>query len=64
MFNLTADAGETTNVAAAHPDVVASMVARLAAHRLRYWNSTQPPDPGTYCEVMKGRLGGWIGPWL
>jgi len=64
LFNLTSDVGETTDVAALHPEVVASMKARLAQHRDGYWNSTQPYDPGTYCNVMKNRLGGWIGPWL
>ena len=37
LFNLTSDVGETTDVAALHPEVVASMKARLAQHREGYW---------------------------
>lgn len=37
LFNLTSDVGETTDVAALHPEVVASMKARLAQHRDGYW---------------------------
>jgi arylsulfatase A-like enzyme len=43
LYNLTADPGEQTNVAAQHPDVVRRLTEALLA-----WNKTMPADRGPF----------------
>lgn len=64
LFNVLDDEGETTDVAAAHPDVVANLTARLAvwgkAARLPYWVTARAVDP----RSAPSRHNGTWTPWL
>ena len=51
LYDLNADRGETNNVAASHPAVVADLTAKVVA-----WHQTLPPDNGaTYKEKPRRR---------
>ena len=54
LFNVTADPCEHTDLAAAHPDVVASMVAALAV----YQATAVPPTRGSGCAPVRVPLPG------
>ena len=53
LFNVTADPCEYFDVAAAHPDVVASLVARLAT----FSATAVPPEAGSGCATKKVAVG-------
>jgi uncharacterized sulfatase len=48
LYNLAADRGETTNLAAQQPGIVTAMVKAL-----RDWHQSMPPDNGAAIGVEK-----------
>ena len=58
LFNLTADPCEYIDIAAAHPDIVAAMAARLANY------TTVPPLVGKGCQPQVVTIAGTHGPAL
>ena len=63
LFNLTVDPWERDDVAAAHPDVVAQLTARLAQWGVRaaqpfWWGAKVDPK-----SAPSKRNGTWV-PWL
>ena len=65
LYDLAADPQERADVAAAHPDVVAKMVGRLAELQKNYYppEKSQLPDNGQFC-AWAARRGGFLGPFL
>jgi arylsulfatase A-like enzyme len=64
LYNVLLDEGETTEVSALHPDVVAALQQRLAAWAQRmsydYWESSRGVDPRSNPALHNGT---WT-PWL
>ena len=63
LFDVVADEAERHDLAAEHPGIVASMLARLKEIQKSYWSAPQMPDNGRFCDVMKAN-GGFYGPWI
>jgi hypothetical protein len=62
LFDLEADPAERNNLAAQHPDVVASMSARLATLQATSYHPTFPPDDVPAECAMLARTGGFVAP--
>jgi hypothetical protein len=61
LFDIEADPYEMTDVSAAHPDIVSSLLDRLA-----HYNSTAVPTlyPPNDPAANPSAHGGWLGPWM
>ncbi len=63
LFDLESDPTEHNDVAAAHPDVVARMRARVAELQRAVYNPVRGRDDGTACKAALGEWGGFWGPF-
>jgi hypothetical protein len=65
LFNVFTDPTEHLDVAAAHPDIVASMRARIAELNATLYNPNRgKSDQAGACSKGMGDYGGFWGPWL
>jgi len=68
LWDVESDELEKREVAAQHPDVVSSMLARLRKHQESFRGPTTVADNGNFCKAAKSRrvprLGLFAGPWI
>ena len=64
LFDLVADPHETKDVAAAQPQLMKELRARLEAVRATVYAPDRGPLEQAACDVIDDRYGGFWGPWL
>ena len=63
LFELNSDPGEHNDIAAAHPDVVGAMLARMEEIEATAYVPNRGTDTGEACKAAAAR-GGYFGPFL
>ena len=65
LFNVLTDPTEHEEISAAHPDIVASMAARIAQLQAGIFAPDRgEADTTDACTALRGKWGGFIGPFL
>ena len=64
LFELRGDPLETADVAAQHPEIVATMHAKLTAYEATAYNPHRGKDDGLACEIGDSVHGGFWGPFV
>jgi len=64
LFNVLADPTEHDNVAAAHPDIVAAMAARLRELQAGVFSPDRGKPSPLACKASAEKWGGFVGPFL
>ncbi len=64
LFNIFADPTEHNDIAAANPDIVKAMMARIVELQTTAFGPDRGTDDGTACKAAIDTWGGFWGPFL
>ena len=64
LFELVSDPFETTDVAAAHPDIAAALAARVAVYDAGVFRPNRGPSDSRCCEYVRNVWKGFLGPFV